>query len=112
MTVTVRGTNYNIRDREDFSRLLEDELGYEVAQLYKEFLQDDAKVLQKRMELDSVQLCTGECDRVLMVHEHYQDWLREIADNLDTIYAEEVRKYKNPHCTGIRRISREIYENL
>lgn len=108
MNIIVNGCNYNIHDREDFSRMLENELGYDVARLYEELGRAEGKALQKRMELDSVRNCTGECDRIMMVREHYAGRLNEIAEELTAIYNAEITKYKNPHCTGIARIIREI----
>lgn len=71
----IQGKTETIFDNEDFARMLDEKLGSDAADYFRD-------ALQKALETHDPSVCIVECDRVYRVQEHYEHVLRDIRDEL------------------------------
>ena len=86
----IQGKPETIFDNEQFARLLDEKLGYEAAEYFRDALEDQRVILMDEMEKKPLNFCTGECDRVYEAQRHYQDVLRDVLDDLRAYYNDQL----------------------
>lgn len=64
-----------IWDNEQFARMLDEKLGSDTADFFRDALHD-ANINPNKS------VCFGECDRVYKIQEHYEAILKEVCDEL------------------------------
>jgi hypothetical protein len=98
-----------IFDDEQFARLLDERLGYDAAQYFRdatdpEMLADalydisDSELLKKGY-------CSGECDKVQGTQEHYENLLKEVGELAQAVYDKILEGY----TVGGRRTKKEQF---
>lgn len=93
-----------IFDNEQFSRLLDEKLGYDAAQYFRDATNVD--VLKESLTDEEILkggLCSGECNKVQETQEHYENLLKEIGEMAQEIYEGILKDYK----IGGRRTKKE-----
>ena len=98
-----------IFDHEQFASLLDERLGYDAAEYFRDAVSKDS-VLAKLDDLSGDYIleggyCSGECDRVQETQEHYENLLKEIGGLADEIYNKILEGY---HVGG-RRTKKEQF---
>ena len=76
-------------DDEQFARLLDERLGYDAAQYFRDAT--DVEFLKENMRLTDEQIlndgwCSGECDKVQRTQEHYENLLKYVGELARDIY--------------------------
>lgn len=98
-----------IFDNEQFARLLDERLGYDAAEYFRDAVSKDSVLAQLDDLSDDDILeggyCSGECDRVQETQEHYENLLKEIGGLADEIYNKILEGY---HVGG-RRTKKEQF---
>lgn len=98
-----------IFDHEQFARLLDERLGYDAAEYFRDAVSKDSVLAQLDDLSDDDILeggyCSGECDRVQETQEHYENLLKEIGGLADEIYNKILEGY---HVGG-RRTKKERF---
>lgn len=106
--LTVQGNTEVVFDDEQFARLLDERLGYDAGQYFREAVSPDS-VLEHLNPTDEQILkngwCSGECDRVQGTQEHYENLLKEIDGLAREIYDKILEGY---HVGG-RRTKKEQF---
>lgn len=74
MILMVQEKPENIYDDEAFARLLEEKLGRDAAEYFRDALSDAGEM--SKLE------CTGECDATYELQERYEDILRDVRDEV------------------------------
>lgn len=97
-----------IFDDEQFARLLDERLGYDAAQYFRDAT--DTEYLRKNMKLTDDQIlnegwCSGECDRVQRTQEHWENLLKEVGELAREIYDKILEGY----VVGGRRTKKEQF---
>lgn len=64
-----------IWDNEQFARMLDEKLGSDAAEFFRDAVYDANMNPNKS-------ICSGECDRVYKTQEHYEATLKEVRDEL------------------------------
>jgi len=95
-----------IFDNEQFARLLDERLGYDAAEYFRDEI--DPKSILNQMELNDEQIikngwCSGECDKVQLTQEHFENLLRDCGELAKAIYAGIMEGY----TMGKRRTKKE-----
>ena len=93
-------------DDEQFARLLDERLGYDAAQYFRDAT--DVEFLKENMRLTDEQIlndgwCSGECDKVQRTQEHYENLLKYVGELARDIYNGILDGYS----VGGRRTKRE-----
>ena len=93
-------------DDEQFARLLDERLGYDAAQYFRDAT--DVDWLNENMRLTDEQIlndgwCSGECDKVQRTQEHYENLLKYVVELVRDIYNGILDGYS----VGGRRTKRE-----
>lgn len=93
-------------DDEQFARLLDERLGYDAAQYFRDAT--DVDWLNENMRLTDEQIlndgwCSGECDKVQRTQEHYENLLKYVGELVRDIYNGILDGYS----VGGRRTKRE-----
>lgn len=93
-------------DDEQFARLLDERLGYDAAQYFRDAT--DVEFLKENMCLTDEQIlndgwCSGECDKVQRTQEHYENLLKYVGELARDIYNGILDGYS----VGGRRTKRE-----
>lgn len=93
-------------DNEQFARLLDERLGYDAAQYFRNAT--DVEFLKENMRLTDEQIlndgwCSGECDKVQRTQEHYENLLKYVGELARDIYNGILDGYS----VGGRRTKRE-----
>lgn len=78
-----------IFDNEQFARLLDERLGYDAAQYFRETT--DLNLLKENLCLTDEEIlnndwCSGECDKVQRTQEHYENLLKYVGELAQEIY--------------------------
>ncbi len=96
-----------IFDNEQFARLLDERLGYDVAEYFRDAVSPDTILAKLDLSDDDILegYCSGECDKVQGTQEHYENLLKEIGGLADEIYNKILEGY---HVGG-RRTKREQF---
>ena len=97
-----------IFDDEHFAHLLDERLGYDAAQYFRDAT--DTEYLQKNMKLTDDQIlnegwCSGECDKVQKTQEHWENLLKEVGELAREIY----NKILEGYVVGGRRTKKEQF---
>lgn len=107
-TLVIKGQNRpeTIFDNEQFARFLDERLGYDAAEYFREVV--DPKSILNNMELTDEQIikegwCSGECDKVQRTQEHFENLLRDCGESAKAIYAGILEGYE----VGRRRTKKE-----
>lgn len=106
--LTIKGEKRpeTIFDDEQFARLLDERLGYDAAEYFRNAVVPDS--FFEHMNPTDEQIlkngwCSGECDRVQGTQEHYENLLKEIGT-----FAREIRdKILEGYHVGGRRTKKE-----
>lgn len=89
----------NIYDDGDFENAIEERMGYESAKYYHDKVSEMEQDIEDRIygsiESKCMDLCTGECDRCMLIREHYNNVLKDILSELKAIQRAEW-KYAHP----------------
>lgn len=83
MVVVIQGKTENIWDDEDYARMLQERLGSDVENYFRERISDERiiETIQDRIS----EICTGECDTVYKTEEHWKNQMEELVDDLREI---------------------------
>ena len=97
-----------IFDNEQFARLLDERLGYDAAQYFRDAT--NMEYLRENMKLTDDQIlnegwCSGECDRVQRTQEHWENLLKEVGELAREIYDKILEGY----VVGGRRTKKEQF---
>lgn len=98
-----------IFDDEQFARLLDERLGYDAAQYFRDAT--DPETLADALydipdsELLKKGYCSGECDRIQQTQEHYENLLKEVGELAREIYDKILEGY----VVGGRRTKKEQF---
>ena len=97
-----------IFDDEQFARLLDERLGYDAAQYFRDAT--DTEYLRENMKLTDDQIlnegwCSGECDRVQRTQAHWENLLKEVGELAREIYDKILEGY----VVGGRRTKKEQF---
>ena len=109
-TILIKGDKRpeTIFDDEQFARLLDERLGYDAAQYFRDAT--DTEYLRENMKLTDDQIlnegwCSGECDRVQRTQEHWENLLKEVGELTREIYDKILEGY----VMGGRRTKKEQF---
>ena len=109
-TILIKGDKRpeTIFDDEQFARLLDERLGYDAAQYFRDAT--DTEYLRENMKLTDDQIlnegwCSGECDRVQRTQEHWENLLKEVGELAREIYDKILEGY----VVGGRRTKKEQF---
>lgn len=96
-----------IFDNEQFARLLDERLGYDAAEYFRDAVSPDSILAKLDLSDDDILegYCSGECDKVQGTQEHYENLLKEIGGLADEIYNKILEGY---HVGG-RRTKKEQF---
>lgn len=96
-----------IFDNEQFARLLDERLGYDAAEYFRDAVSPDSILAKLDLTDDDILegYCSGECDKVQGTQEHYENLLKEIGGLADEIYNKILEGY---HVGG-RRTKKEQF---
>ena len=96
-----------IFDNEQFARLLDERLGYDAAEYFRDAVSPDSILAELDLSDDDILegYCSGECDKVQGTQEHYENLLKEIGGLADEIYNKILEGY---HVGG-RRTKKEQF---
>lgn len=97
-----------IFDNEQFAYLLDERLGYDVAEYFRNAVSLISMLTKLDLSDDDILeggYCSGECDRVQGTQEHYENLLKEVGDLADEIYNKILEGY---HVGG-RRTKKEQF---
>ncbi len=97
-----------IFDNEQFARLLDERLGYDAAQYFRDAT--DVDWLKENMRLTDEQIlnegwCSGECDKVQRTQEHYENLLKYVGELAQAVYDKILEGY----TVGGRRTKKEQF---
>lgn len=97
-----------IFDDEQFARLLDERLGYDAAQYFRDAT--DVDWLKENMRLTDEQIlnegwCSGECDKVQRTQEHYENLLKYVGELAQAVYDKILEGY----AVGGRRTKKEQF---
>lgn len=97
-----------IFDDEQFARLLDERLGYDAAQYFRDAT--DVDWLKENMRLTDEQIlnegwCSGECDKVQRTQEHYENLLKYVGELAQAVYDKILEGY----TVGGRRTKKEQF---
>ena len=95
-------------DNEQFARLLDERLGYDAAQYFRDAT--DVEFLKENMRLTDEQIlndgwCSGECDKVQRTQEHYENLLKYVGELAQAVYDKILEGY----TVGGRRTKKEQF---
>lgn len=110
--LTIQGKTETVIDDEHFAQLLDEKLGCDAAEYFRDALEDQREILKDEMAENPLGFCTGECDRVYDTQRHYQDVLQDLLDDLQMYYNEQLALRK-PHklfmlADVIKKVRRDI----
>lgn len=80
-TLLIKDKPVFIRSNYDFAEMLEEKLGFEVAQFYRNSVAEAEKPQ-----------CLGECDATYRIQEHYERVLRDVQDELTSWKVKKLTK--------------------
>ena len=97
-----------IFDNEQFARLLDERLGYDAAQYFRDAT--DVDWLKENMRLTDEEIlkdgwCSGECDKVQRTQEHWENLLKYVGELAQGIYDKILEGY----TVGGRRTKKEQF---
>lgn len=81
-----------IWDNEQFARMLDEKLGSDAADFFRDALHD-------ANTNPDIQLCPGECDKLYETQEH---WERVVQDACDEMSSWDIRKLTKDKLIGLR----------
>lgn len=95
-------------DDEQFARLLDERLGYDAAQYFRDAT--DVDWLKENMRLTDEEIlnegwCSGECDKVQRTQEHYENLLKYVGELAQAVYDKILEGY----TVGGRRTKKEQF---
>ena len=109
-TILIKGDKRpeTIFDDEQFARLLDERLGYDAAQYFRDAT--DTDWLRQNMNLTDEEIlkdgwCSGECDKVQKTQEHWENLLKEVGELAREIYNKVLEGY----VVGGRRTKKEQF---
>ncbi len=73
--LTVQGKLETIFDDEQFARMLDERLGYDAGEYFRD-------ALKEAKQNPDVETCCGECDRVYEMQEHWENVVRDACDEM------------------------------
>jgi len=85
--LTVQGSTEVVFDDEQFARLLDERLGYDAGEYFRERIKDLKEDIWDEFVKDPLKYCTGECDKVYDVQEQFENKLDSVKDKLQELYA-------------------------
>lgn len=108
--LTIKGEQRpeTIFDHEHFARLLDERLGYDAAQYFRDAVAPDSILENLDLSDDDILeggWCSGECDKVQATQEHYENLLKEVGGLADEIYNKILEGYQ----VGGRRTKKEQF---
>lgn len=74
-TIMIEGKVETIRDDDDFANMLRDNIGYEAEEYFRGAIEDALDTAESNN-------CHGECDKVYSLQEDWENFTRDIKDEL------------------------------
>lgn len=108
----IQGKVRNVWDENDFADMLRELLGSD-AEYYFRDLTDRATVLSD-ISIDDVweYVCFGECQKLEEQQEHYEGVLRDVKDDLDSLYYDLMDQTKEVSQKQIMQLIQKINAKL
>lgn len=82
----IEGKPNTIFDDEQFARLLDERLGYDVGEYFRERIKDLKEDILDEFAKDPLKYCAGECDKVYDVQEQFENKLDSVKEKLQELY--------------------------
>lgn len=98
----VNGKLENVIDRFDFARLVRQELGSDAGDYMQGLETDIQDEAVENIHKNAMKYCTGECDHVFRVQEHFENVISEALEALEECF-EEVDKTRKPGAAPSKR---------